>query len=66
MGCDVSSCSLVAAFLEEFFHEDHGYNAMHVVSVTTQEARSGQLVLTMMQARILRKFVAVFDFPTIL
>lgn len=32
MGCDVSSCGLVAAFLEEFFHEDHGYNAMHVVS----------------------------------
>lgn len=32
VGCDVSSYGLVAAFLEEFFHEDHGYNAMHVVS----------------------------------
>lgn len=31
VGCDVASCGLVAAFLEEFFHEDHGYNATHAV-----------------------------------
>lgn len=32
VGCDVATCGLVAAFLEEFFHEDHGYNVMHLVS----------------------------------
>lgn len=31
VGCDVATCGLVAAFLEEFFHEDHGYNGMHMV-----------------------------------
>lgn len=32
VGCDVASCALVAGFLEEFFHEDHGYNIMHLVN----------------------------------
>lgn len=31
VGCDVASCALVADFLEEFFHEDHGYNISHLV-----------------------------------
>ncbi|CAM9360166.1 unnamed protein product, partial [Choristocarpus tenellus] len=37
VGCDSSSCNLVAAFLEEFFHEDHGYNSKHLVLLVPTE-----------------------------
>eukprot|EP00752_Nemacystus_decipiens_P006321 g5698.t1 len=37
VGCDVASCALVASFLEEFFHEDHGYNIMHLVLLVPSE-----------------------------
>ena len=41
VGCDVATCGLVAAFLEEFFHEDHGYNIMHLVSWALDTPRHG-------------------------
>eukprot|EP00903_Cladosiphon_okamuranus_P017959 g16523.t1 len=37
VGCDVASCALVTGFLEEFFHEDHGYNIMHLVLLIPHE-----------------------------
>lgn len=37
VGCDISACGLVAAFLEEFFHEDHGYNITHMVRALARD-----------------------------
>ncbi|CAM9505092.1 unnamed protein product, partial [Ectocarpus fasciculatus] len=51
VGCDVASCGLVGGFLEEFFHEDHGYNIMHLVLLVPHEP-------TMEWKRLVLKFAA--------
>eukprot|EP00904_Undaria_pinnatifida_P008766 jgi/Undpi1/5019/HiC_scaffold_19.g08371.m1 len=51
VGCDVTTCGLVAAFLEEFFHGDHGYNITHMVLLVPHEP-------TMEWKRLVLKFAA--------
>ncbi|CAM9455333.1 unnamed protein product [Ectocarpus sp. 12 AP-2014] len=51
VGCDIASCGLTSGFLEEFFHEDHGYNIMHLVLLVPHEP-------TMEWKRLVLKFAA--------
>ncbi|CBN74862.1 cation chanel protein, possibly calcium-activated BK potassium channel, alpha subunit [Ectocarpus siliculosus] len=51
VGCDIASCGLAGGFLEEFFHEDHGYNIMHLVLLVPHEP-------TMEWKRLVLKFAA--------
>ncbi|CAM9647012.1 unnamed protein product [Ectocarpus sp. 4 AP-2014] len=51
VGCDIASWGLAGGFLEEFFHEDHGYNIMHLVLLVPHEP-------TMEWKRLVLKFAA--------